>query len=73
MSNKLCLEMEESPRETFEGARPGEGTRYPDHDFGIYRTITHLSAEQALQRNERHPGIADHVCHANCHIEMTYE
>jgi hypothetical protein len=42
--------MKELPCETFEGARPGEGTQYPDHDTGIYRTITNLSAEQASQR-----------------------
>lgn len=73
MSNVLFREIEELMRETFEGGRPGEGTRYLDHDSGILNTLRGLSAAQASRPNGNHPSVAAHVRHMMFHLKVAYE
>ena len=73
MSEALFDQMQELLRETFEGARPGEGTQYLDHHSGIRNTLTHLTAEQASRRNGQHPSIAAHVRHMIFHLRVSHE
>jgi hypothetical protein len=44
MIDALFQQMQELLRETFEGAIPGEGTQYLDHDSGIRNTLQGLGA-----------------------------
>lgn len=60
-------------RETFEGALPGQGTQYLDHDSGIRATLSKLTAEKASRRFEGRPSIASHVRHMNFHLRVTAE
>jgi hypothetical protein len=73
MSDKVLAQMEELLRETFEGARPGEGTQYLDRDAGIFSTLSGLTAEQASRPNGKHPSIASHVRHMIFHLRVGYE
>ncbi len=73
MSTEIFDQMEELLRETFEGARPGEGTQYLDRDAGIYNTLRGLTAEQASHSNGKHPSIAAHVRHMIFHLRVAYE
>ena len=73
MSNGVFEQMAELLRETFEGARPGEGTQYLDHDSGIRSTLRRLSAEQASHRHGNHPSIAAHVRHMMFHLRVSHE
>ena len=73
MPGVLFDEMQELLRETFDGARPGEGTQYLDHGSGIHNTLKDLTAEQASRRQGSHPSIAAHVRHMSFHLRVTYE
>ena len=73
MTETLFDQMQELLRETFEGARPGEGTQYLDHTSGIRNTLANLSAAQASLREGQHPSIAAHVRHMNFHLRVTHE
>ena len=73
MSHGVFEQMEELLRETFEGARPGEGTQYLDHDSGIRSTLGRLTAEQASARRGGHPSIAAHVRHMMFHLRVSHE
>jgi hypothetical protein len=73
MSNEFLHEVEELMRETFEGARPGEGTQYLDHDSGILNTLKSLTVSQASQQYDNHPSIAAHVRHMIFHLKVAYE
>lgn len=73
MPASLFDEMQELLRETFEGARPGEGTQYLDHTSGIRNTLGPLTAEQASRRNGHHPSIAAHVRHMIFHLRVSHE
>ena len=73
MSTEIFYQMEELLRETFEGARPGEGTQYLDRDAGIYSTLRGLTAEQASRANGKHPSVASHVRHMIFHLRVACE
>jgi hypothetical protein len=73
MADSILTQMEELLRETFEGARPGEGTQYLDHNSGILNTLQGLTAEEASQRHGTHPSIAAHVRHMAFHLRVSYE
>jgi hypothetical protein len=60
-------------RESFEGARPGEGTAYLDKDGGIRQTLSRLTAAQASKSRNGHPGIAAHARHMAFHLRVTAE
>ncbi len=60
-------------RETFEGARPGEGTQYLDHNSGIRATLAAITAEQASRRINGRPSIAAHARHMSFHLRVTAE
>ena len=65
--------MQELLRETYEGARPGEGTQYLDHTSGLIPTLSRLTAEQASVRAGNHPSIASHVRHMIFHLRVSHE
>lgn len=44
MYQQMLDQTRELLRETFEGARPGEGTQYLDHDSGVGPTLAKLTA-----------------------------
>lgn len=73
MGEKLIDQVEELLRETFEGARPGEGTQYLDRDSGIIPTLRKLSAEEASQRAGDRPSIASHLRHMEFHLRVSHE
>ena len=73
MKDELLKEIEELLRETFEGGRPGEGTRYLDHAAGIRATLTSLDAAQASRSRRGHPSIAAHARHMNFHLRVVAE
>jgi len=73
MAEKLIDQVEELIRETFEGARPGEGTQYLDRDSGIVPTVRKLSAEEASQQREGRPSIASHLRHMEFHLRVSHE
>ena len=73
MGEELIDQVEELLRETFEGARPGEGTQYLDHDSGIIPTVRKLSAEEASQHREGRPSIASHLRHMEFHLRVSHE
>jgi hypothetical protein len=73
MPESLFDQMQELLRETFEGAKPGEGTQYLDHQSGIRSTLASLTAEQASRRNGSHPSIAAHVRHMIFHLRVSHE
>lgn len=60
-------------RETFEGALPGQGTQYLDHDSGVRATLAAITAEQASRRVDGRPSIAAHARHMNFHLRVTGE
>jgi hypothetical protein len=66
-------QMEELLRETFEGAKPGEGTQYLDKDGGIRQTLAQLTAAQAGRSRDGHPSIAAHVRHMIFHLRVSHE
>lgn len=66
-------QMEELLRETFEGAKPGEGTQYLDREGGIRQTLAGLTAAQASRSSGGHPSIAGHVRHMAFHLRVSYE
>jgi hypothetical protein len=73
MADELFAEIQELMRETFEGARPGAGTQYLDHDSGIRSTLRRFSAEQASVQMGRHPSIVAHVRHMIFHLRVARE
>jgi len=66
-------QMEELLRETFEGAKPGEGTQYVDREGAIRQTLAALTAAQASRSRDGHPSIAGHVRHMAFHLRVSYE
>ena len=73
MKQAILEQVVELLRETFEGALPGQGTQYLDHDSGIRATLSKLTAEQASRRLEGHPSIASHVRHMNFFLRVGSE
>jgi hypothetical protein len=73
MKQAMLEQVVELLRETFEGALPGQGTQYLDHDSGILPTLSKLTAEDASRRFEGHPSIASHVRHMSFHLRVTSE
>jgi len=69
----LLDQMEELLRETFEGAKPGEGTQYVDRNGGVRQTIAGLTAEQASRTRDGHPSIAAHIRHMAFHLRVSHE
>ena len=65
--------LEELLRETFEGARPGQGTEYLDRDGGLRQTLGGLTAEQASRRIRGRPSIAAHSRHMEFHLRTVSE
>jgi len=66
-------QMEELLRETFEGAKPGEGTQYVDREGGIRQSLAALTAAQASRSRDGHPSIAAHVRHMAFHLRVSHE
>jgi hypothetical protein len=73
MSDALYAELEELMRETFEGARPGQGTQYLDRDSGIRATMKRFTAEQASRPVEGRATVAAHVRHMCFHLRVASE
>ena len=73
MAEPLLDQVLELVRETFEGALPGQGTQYLDHDSGIRATLGGITAEQASRRVDGRPSIAAHARHMNFHLRVTSE
>ncbi len=69
----VFAEMEELIRETFDGGRPGEGTRYLDHSSGVRSTLRSLTAAQASRSFDSHPSIAGHARHMSFHLRVGAE
>jgi hypothetical protein len=73
MKQAIQHQVVELLRETFEGALPGEGTQYLDHDSGIRPTLSKLTAAQASKRVDGRPSIAAHARHMAFHLRVTSE
>ena len=73
MKQAILEQVVELLRETFEGALPGQGTQYLDHDSGIRATLSKLTAAEASRRFDGHPSIASHARHMNFHLRVTAE
>jgi hypothetical protein len=73
MADTFFAEVEELMRETIEGARPGSGTQYLDHDSGIRNTLNRFSAKQASAPLGSHPTIAGQVRHMVFHLKSASE
>lgn len=69
----ILAEMEELIRESFDGGRPGEGTRYLDQSSGIRSTLQALTGAQASRSFEGHPSIAAHARHMAFHLRVATE
>ena len=73
MSDALRMRLQEIVRETYEGAIPGEGTEYLDHESGIWKTLRPVSAARASARPDGHPSIAAHSRHMAFHLRVSAE
>ena len=73
MKQAILEQVVELLRETFEGALPGQGTQYLDHDSGIRATLSKLTAAEASRPFEGRPSIASHVRHMSFHLRVTAE
>lgn len=73
LAEPLLDQVLELLRETFEGALPGQGTQYLDHDSGIRATLSGITAEEASRRVDGRPSIAAHARHMNFHLRVTGE
>lgn len=73
MGSTVFDEMVELLRETFEGAKPGEGTQYLDRDGGIRATLARFTAAHASARVDGHPSVAAHARHMAFHLRTAYQ
>jgi len=69
----IFAQLAELIRETFEGAKPGEGTAFLDKNGGIRQTLSALTAAQASKSRNGHPSIAAHARHMAFHLHVTAE
>lgn len=73
MHGTMLKMIEELIRESFEGARPGQGTYYLDHASGVHPTLRNLTAAQASHSRNGHPSIAAHARHMAFHMRVSAE